>query len=66
MTAEEAYERGQRDMRDRIIKQWEGWVQGELAAWQLTRPGIRPRGDIGVAIRKRNPVLPLSSGSPRP
>lgn len=60
MTAEEAYERGQRDMRDRIIKQWNHWVAGEIATCQYMRPGVRPKGDVGVSIRKRNPVLPLN------
>jgi hypothetical protein len=60
MTPEEAYERGQRDMRDRIIKQWRFWSAGEIGAhYRLDKPGRRAPGDVGVLIRARNKVVPL-------
>jgi hypothetical protein len=61
MTAEEAYERGQRDMRDRIIKQWSGWITNTIGGqWRAgNRPGRKPVSNVALLIRKECRVRPL-------
>jgi hypothetical protein len=60
MTAEEAYRRGQRDMRDRIIKQWSGWITNTLGGhWRADRPGRKSYGNVAVLIRRQCKVKDL-------
>ena len=62
MTVEEAYKRGQRDMRDRIIKQWAGWITDTIGGqWRAQRTGRKPVSNVAVLIRKGCPVRPLVS-----
>ena len=52
MTLDEAYQRGQRDMRDRIIRQWGGWITNTIGGqWRANRPGRKPVANVAVLIR---------------
>lgn len=62
MTAEEAYLKGQRDMRHRIERQWRHWRTGGLGG--LAKAGFqhgRHYGNVSVLIRRENPVQPLAA-----
>ena len=66
MTAEEAYKRGQRDMRDRIIKQWAGWITDTIGGhWRANRPGRKPVSNVALMIRKECKVRPLAAQNSR-
>lgn len=61
MTTEEAYEKGQRDMRDRIIKQWAGWITHTIGGYhRLDRPGRKGYPNVAVEIRARCKTIPLA------
>lgn len=60
MTIEEAYAKGQHDMRKRIIKQWAGWITKTLSGHHRARRGGRKGySNVAVEIRARCKVLPL-------
>ena len=62
MTVEEAYKKGQYDMRRRIIKQWSGWITNTLGGhWRADRPRKKGYSNVAVEIRARCKVLPLTS-----
>lgn len=61
MTLDEAYQRGQRDMRDRIIRQWRGWITNTIGGhWRADRPGKKSYSNVSVEIRARCKVKSLS------
>ena len=60
MTPEQAYERGQRDMRDRIIRQWSGWITDTLGGWhRANRPNRKQYSNVAVMIRAQCKVKQL-------
>jgi hypothetical protein len=60
MTPEEAYRKGQEDMRRRIIKQWGGWMTDTLGGhWRMQRPGRKPVADVALLIRAQCKVRAL-------
>jgi hypothetical protein len=60
MTVDEAYRKGQYDMRARIIKQWCGWVTDTLGGHHRAKRGSRKGySNVGVEIRARCKVRPL-------
>jgi hypothetical protein len=64
MTEDEAYQRGQRDMRDRIIKQWGGWITYTIGGiHRATRPGRKPVANVGLLIRAHCKVRALEPKS---
>lgn len=67
MTADEAYRKGQHDMRNRIIKQWSGWITNTLGGHhRLKRMDRRGYGNVGVEIRARCKVVPLAAHGVEP
>lgn len=61
MTVEEAYRRGQYDMRQRIIKQWSGWITDTIGGhYRARRGGRKGYSNVAVEIRRVCKVLPLS------
>lgn len=61
MTVEEAYAKGQYDMRQRIIKQWAGWITESVGGHhRLKRPGRKGYSNVAVEIRRGCVVLPLA------
>lgn len=62
MTPDEAYRKGQADMRRRIMKYWSHWmtngIGGRMRAYG--RPGRKGYGDVAVLTRKNCKVLPLT------
>lgn len=61
MTPDEAYRKGQYDMRQRIIKQWAGWITETIGGHhRARRPGRKGYSNVAVEIRARCTVLPLS------
>ncbi len=63
MTAEEAYRRGQYDMRQRIIKQWVGWITNTISGHHRSnRPGRAGYANVAVEIRARCKVVDLPRG----
>jgi hypothetical protein len=61
MTVEEAYRKGQYDMRQRIIKQWAGWITNTIGGHhRALRGGRKGYSNVAVEIRARCRVLPLS------
>lgn len=64
MTAEEAYRKGQEDMRRRIIRQWAGWITNNIGGHhRATRLGRKGYSNVAVEIRARCKVLPLAECS---
>lgn len=64
MTVEEAYRKGQEDMRRRIIKQWSGWSTNTIGGHhRANRPSRKGYSDVAVEIRARCKVLPLQAQS---
>lgn len=60
MTVEEAYAKGQHDMRQRIIKQWAGWITETLGGHhRAQRPGRKGYSNVAVEIRAKCKVRPL-------
>jgi len=60
MTVEEAYKQGQYDMRQRIIKQWDGWITNTLGGHhRLMRGDRKGYSNVAVEIRTRCKVRPL-------
>ena len=60
MTVDEAYRKGQGDMRRRIIEQWSGWITNTLGGHhRLKRGDRRGYSNVGVEIRARCKVQPL-------
>ena len=61
MTLDEAYRKGQYDMRQRIIKQWRGWITHTLSGHHTAWGGGVHKGysNVGVEIRARCKVVPL-------
>lgn len=61
MTVEEAYRKGQEDMRRRIIKQWGGWITDTIGGHaRLHRVGRKGYSNVGVEIRARCKVEDLN------
>jgi len=64
MTAEEAYQKGQYDMRKRIEKAWHGWFTDTLAGQaRMNRKGKRVKyyaGNVPARIRKDCKVRQLA------
>lgn len=64
MTLDEAYRRGQRDMRDRIVRQWAGWITHTVGGhWRATRPGRKPISNVALIIRAQCKVIPLAGAA---
>jgi len=60
MTLDEAYQRGQRDMRDRIIKQWRGWITHSIGGMhRAERLGRKGYSNVSIEIRARNKIRAL-------
>jgi hypothetical protein len=60
MTLDEAYRKGQADMRSRIIAQWSGWITDTIGGHhRANRPGRRGYSNVAVEIRSRCRVRPL-------
>ena len=60
MTPEEAYRKGQYDMRARIIQQWSGWITNTIGGhWRINRPGRKPVTNVGLMIRAQCKVRAL-------
>lgn len=60
MTVEEAYAKGQYDMRQRIIKQWAGWITNTLGGHhRAQRGGRKGYSNVAVEIRAKCKVQPL-------
>lgn len=61
----EAYRKGQRDMRDRIERQWRGWHTSGIGGMHRAMRGDRKGyGNVSVMIRRANKILtktPLNS-----
>lgn len=66
MTPNEAYRKGQEDMRRRICEQWRDWrtagVSGEVRAHRSNKRDVYGYGyaDVSVRIRVNNKVRDLS------
>lgn len=61
MTIEEAYRKGQYDMRQRIIKQWAGWITNTLGGHhRALRSGRKGYSNVAVEIRAKCKVQPLA------
>jgi hypothetical protein len=58
MTPEQAYERGQRDMRNRIEKLFERYGISSLS-WDSGNPLLMKRAKVGVRIRRECRIQPL-------
>ena len=58
MNANEAYRKGQEDMRRRCEKLWENYVVGEMATH--IKPPLQNRSRVGVWIRHRLKVKDLA------
>jgi hypothetical protein len=71
MTVEEAYRKGQYDMRQRIIRQWAGWITNSLGGYhRAMRGGRKGYSNVAVEIRAKCRVeslasLALRQGEPR-
>jgi hypothetical protein len=64
MTVDEAYAKGQYDMRQRIIKQWAGWITNTIGGQhRAQRPDRKGYSNVAVEIRRGCKVLPLASES---
>ena len=62
MTVEEAYRKGQEDMRRRIIKQWSGWITDTIGGHaRMQRTGRKSYSNVAVEIRARCKVLDLGA-----
>jgi hypothetical protein len=60
MTPDEAYRKGQEDMRRRIMKMWNGWrTDGIGGIHRANRLGRKGYADVPVHIRARCKVQPL-------
>jgi hypothetical protein len=60
MTIEEAYRKGQFDMRQRIIKQWTGWMTDTISGHhRINRIGRKGYANVAVEIRARCKVIDL-------
>ena len=60
MTPQEAYAKGQRDMRNRIIRQWSGWITNTIGGhWRANRSGKKSYSNVAVMIRAQCKVQPL-------
>jgi len=60
MTVEEAYRKGQYDMRQRIIKHWAGWITNTLGGQhRLLRGDRKGYSNVAVEIRARCKVQEL-------
>lgn len=60
MTPEDAYAKGQYDMRQRIIKQWSGWITDTIGGhYRARRGGRKGYSNVAVEIRARCKVVPL-------
>ncbi len=67
MTVEEAYRRGQYDMRQMIIKQWAGWITNTIGGhYRMNRPGHKPYYNVAVEIRARCKVRDLPKAVDEP
>jgi hypothetical protein len=67
MTIEEAYRQGQYDMRQRIIKQWAGWITHTLSGHhRALRGGRKGYSNVAVEIRAKCKVIPLDSKTKSP
>jgi len=61
VTIEEAYRKGQYDMRQRIIKQWAGWITNTLGGHhRALRSGRKGYSNVAVEIRAKCKVQPLA------
>ncbi len=61
MTLDEAYRKGQADMRARIIRQWSGWITNTIGGYhKADRPGRKGYANVAVEIRAKCKVQPLS------
>ena len=61
MTAEEAYLKGQYDMRKRIIKQWEGWITNSIGGFhRANRKDRKGYSNVAVEIRAKCKVKLLA------
>lgn len=64
MTIEEAYAKGQYDMRQRIIKQWSGWITDTIGGhWRSNRPSRKSYSNVAVMIRAQCKVMPLEKSA---
>lgn len=62
MTLEEAYIKGQYDMRQRIIKQWSGWITESIGGYhRAMRGGRKGYNNVAVEIRARCKVKKLEN-----
>jgi hypothetical protein len=60
MTVEEAYRKGQYDMRKRIIKQWSWWFTDTIGGHsRLKRTDRKGYPNVAVEIRARCKVVDL-------
>ena len=62
MTPEEAYERGQRDMRNRIERQWRYWITNTLTGHHRSmRPKRKGYSNVSIMIRQENKIQRLTT-----
>lgn len=61
MTPNEAYRKGQEDMRRRICQQWRNWCTAPIAPYikRRGRPRYERFGNVPLLIRKRIKVKDL-------
>lgn len=54
MNAKDAYRKGQYDMRQKIIKQWSGYITNSIGGfYRLNRVGRKGYSNVAVEIRAK-------------